>query len=168
MLTLDDGAVPRTHPEAAGAAGTDPPEQFTRRFAFRGVQFGNWVSAARRRTDLTDASEGLEDPAAVLGWPARTLSLGGALGLAFGARGRGRKTPRPSRGTTKLPCARLRVLPRPGGEEPANRSRLDGTGHARTVWRLSRAGDSSRCCRQSPTSRCRKTSTVRRVLPQES
>ena len=77
---------PRT---PAGGAGTDDPDEFTRRFAFRGVQFGNWVSAARRQTDLADASQGLEDLAAVLGWPARGLSLGGALGLAFGARGQG-------------------------------------------------------------------------------
>ena len=77
---------PRT---PAGEAGTDEPDEFTRRFAFRGVQFGNWVSAARRRADLTDTSQGLEDLAAVVGWPARALSLGGALGLAFGARGRG-------------------------------------------------------------------------------
>ena len=77
---------PRT---PAGNAGTDDPEEFTRRFAFRGVQFGNWVEADRRRTDLVDTSQGLEDLAAVLGWPARALSLGGALGLAFGARGRG-------------------------------------------------------------------------------
>ena len=77
---------PRTPP---GNGGTDDPDEFTRRFAFRGVQFGNWVSAARRRADLTDASQGLEDLATVLGWPARALSLGGALGLAFGARGHG-------------------------------------------------------------------------------
>lgn len=73
----------------AGDAGTDDPDEFTRRFAFRGVQFGNWVSARRRLTDLTDASQGLEDLAAVLGWPARAMSLGNALGLAFGARGHG-------------------------------------------------------------------------------
>ena len=77
---------PRT---PAGNAGTDDPEEFTRRLAFRGVQFGNWVSAARRRADLLDASQGFEDLAAVLGWPARALSLGGKLGLAFGARGHG-------------------------------------------------------------------------------
>ena len=77
---------PRT---PAGGAGTDDPDEFTRRFAFRGVQFGNWVSAARRRADLSDASQGLEDLGAVLGWPARALSLDGALGLAFGARGQG-------------------------------------------------------------------------------
>ena len=88
--TLPEARNRRNEPRApAGEAGTDDPEEFTRRFAFRGVQFGNWVSAARRRTDLTDASQGLEDLAAVLGWPARTLSLGGALGLAFGARGHG-------------------------------------------------------------------------------
>ena len=77
---------PRT---PAGEAGTDEPDEFTRRFSFRGVQFGNWVSAARRRADLTDTSQGFEDLAAIVGWPARALSLGGALGLAFGARGRG-------------------------------------------------------------------------------
>ena len=77
---------PRT---PAGGAGTDEPDEFERRFAFRGVQFGNWVSAARRRADLADTSQGLEDLASMLGWPARALSLGGALGLAFGARGRG-------------------------------------------------------------------------------
>lgn len=80
----------RNEPRApAGHAGTDEPDEFTRRFAFRGVQFGNWVEANRRRTDLVDTSQGLEDLAAILGWPARALSLGGALGLAFGARGRG-------------------------------------------------------------------------------
>ena len=81
---------PRT---PAGQAGTDEPDEFTRRFAFRGVQFGNWVEANRRRTDLADTSQGLEDLGAVLGWPARALSLGGALGLAFGARGRGGAQP---------------------------------------------------------------------------
>ena len=73
----------------AGEAGTDDPDEFTERFAFRGVQFGNWVSGSRRRTDLYDASQGLEDLATVLGWPVRALSLGSALGLAFGARGHG-------------------------------------------------------------------------------
>ena len=77
---------PRT---PAGDAGTDDPDEFTRRFGFRGVQFGNWVGGGRRRTDLADASQGLEDLASVLGWPARALSLGGTLGLAFGARGHG-------------------------------------------------------------------------------
>ncbi len=88
--TIPAARNPRDEPRTpAGNAGTDDPEEFTRRFAFRGVQFGNWVSAARRRADLTDTSQGLEDLAAVLGWPARTLSLGGTLGLAFGARGQG-------------------------------------------------------------------------------
>ena len=88
--TLPSARNGRDEPRTpASDAGTGEPDEFTRRFAFRGVQFGNWVSAARRRTDLTDTSQGFEDLAAVLGWPARALSLGGALGLAFGARGRG-------------------------------------------------------------------------------
>ena len=88
--TLPEARNRRNEPrKPPGGAGTDDPDEFTHRFAFRGVQFGNWVSAARRRADLTDASQGLEDLAAVLGWPARGLSLGGTLGLAFGARGHG-------------------------------------------------------------------------------
>lgn len=77
---------PRTGP-AAGTAGD--PDAFTARYGFRGVQFGNWVEKARRERDLTEASEGLEDLAAALGWPVGALSLGGSLALAFGARGKG-------------------------------------------------------------------------------
>ena len=73
----------------AGGHGTADPEEFTRQFGFRGVQFGNWVGSARRQADLLETSEALSDLARVLGWPERALSLGGRLGLAFGARGKG-------------------------------------------------------------------------------
>ena len=100
---------PRT---PAGHAGTDEPDEFTRRFAFHGVQFGNWVESARRRGDLAATSQGLEDLATVLGWPARALSLGGALGLAFGARGRG--GPQPARAHYE-PGQRVIAISKPAG-----------------------------------------------------
>ncbi len=77
---------PRTPP--AAHAASDPGE-FAARHGFRGVQFGNWVEGARRRRDLAEASQALADLARTLEWPERSLSLGGALGLAFGARGNG-------------------------------------------------------------------------------
>ena len=100
---------PRT---PAGGAGTDDPDEFTRRFAFRGVQFGNWVGSARRRGDLAATSQGLDDLATVLGWPAGALSLGGALGLAFGARGRG--GPQPARAHYE-PGQRVIAISKPAG-----------------------------------------------------
>lgn len=65
------------------------PEIFLETFGFRGVQFGNYVEASRRQMDLDDAHDALLDLAEVIGCAPRALSLGGELGLAFGARGRG-------------------------------------------------------------------------------
>lgn len=68
-------------------------EVFAETFGFRGVQFGNYVESSKRQQDLNDAFDSLMDMAAVLGVPARALSLDGQLGLAFGARGQGGKNP---------------------------------------------------------------------------
>jgi hypothetical protein len=65
------------------------PEAFLETFGFRGVQFGNYVEASRRQADLDDAHDALLDLAETIGCEPRALSLGGELGLAFGARGRG-------------------------------------------------------------------------------
>lgn len=65
------------------------PEQFQHAFGFRGVQFGNYVEGGRRQQDLNRAYDALMDLAGVLALPPRALSLGGRLGLAFGARGSG-------------------------------------------------------------------------------
>ena len=65
------------------------PDGFERRFRFRGVQFGNWVEGDRRREELRNTSQGLDDLALVLGWEPGWLSLGRRLALAFGARGNG-------------------------------------------------------------------------------
>jgi hypothetical protein len=67
------------------------PEAFASTFGFRGVQFGNYVEQGRRQSDLNETYDALMDLAAVLGVPARSLSLNGRLGLAFGARGKGGK-----------------------------------------------------------------------------
>ena len=72
-----------------GADGTIDPDEFLRRYRFRGVQFGNWVEAARRESDLAEASQALSDLAIALNWPVSTLALNDRLGLAFGARGKG-------------------------------------------------------------------------------
>ncbi|MDD6396799.1 MAG: LPD5 domain-containing protein, partial [Selenomonadaceae bacterium] len=67
------------------------PEMFTEAFGFRGVQFGNWVEGDRRQQDINQAYDALMDLAGVIQVSPRALSLGGELGLAFGARGKGGK-----------------------------------------------------------------------------
>lgn len=66
-------------------------DQFHTAFGFRGVQFGNYVEGAKRQADLNQAYDALMDLAGVLNVPAKSLSLNGELGLAFGARGHGGK-----------------------------------------------------------------------------
>lgn len=70
--------------------GDISPEQFSESFGFRGVQFGNYVVGPRRQADLNRAYDSLHDLAEVLNVPTKALSLNGRLGLAFGARGKGR------------------------------------------------------------------------------
>ena len=67
------------------------PEQFAEAFGFRGVQFGNWVEQGKRQQDLNEAYDALLDLAGILNVPAKALSLNGELGLAFGARGKGKR-----------------------------------------------------------------------------
>lgn len=65
------------------------PAQFDKTFGFRGVQFGNWVENDRRQLDLNNAYDALLDLSNVLQLPPKAMSLNGALGFAFGARGSG-------------------------------------------------------------------------------
>ncbi|MFM2589474.1 PLxRFG domain-containing protein [Vibrio sp. TBV020] len=69
--------------------GDVTPEDFSKAFGFRGVQFGNWVEGKRRQQDLNNAYDSLVDLANLMGVTTRAISLGGKLGLAFGARGQG-------------------------------------------------------------------------------
>ncbi|EOO3466094.1 LPD5 domain-containing protein, partial [Escherichia coli] len=78
----------RTGPERR--KGDVSPEQFSDVFGFRGVQFGNYVESPRRQADLNRAYDSLHDLADVLNVPTKALSLNGRLGLAFGARGKGK------------------------------------------------------------------------------
>ncbi|MGT8332723.1 LPD38 domain-containing protein [Escherichia coli] len=78
----------RTGPEHR--KGDVSPEQFSDAFGFRGVQFGNYVEGPRRQADLNRAYDSLHDLADVLNVPTKALSLNGRLGLAFGARGKGK------------------------------------------------------------------------------
>jgi len=66
------------------------PEEFGNTFGFRGVQFGNWVENDKRQNDLNQACDALMDLSTALNVSSRALSLGGELGIAFGARGSGK------------------------------------------------------------------------------
>ncbi len=69
------------------------PEEFSEKFGFRGVQFGNWVKQGGKGKDrqgmLNQAYDALMDLSNILGIPPKAISLEGSLGLAFGARGSG-------------------------------------------------------------------------------
>ena len=65
-------------------------EDFRKAFGFRGVEFGNWVTGQERQNHVNAAFDALHDLAEKLNIPPEGISLGGKLGLAFGARGRGR------------------------------------------------------------------------------
>lgn len=96
LLTKHKAVPPVRNTQNAPRIGEDyrqgadvSPAQFQEAFGFRGVQFGNYVEGARRQQDLNRAYDALMDLAGVLNLPPRALSLGGRLGLAFGARGTG-------------------------------------------------------------------------------
>ena len=69
------------------------PEMFAEAFGFKGVEFGNYVEQKRRQKDLNESFDALMDMAAIMGVPAKAISLNGELGLAFGARGSGGVNP---------------------------------------------------------------------------
>ncbi|EFF0990911.1 hypothetical protein CA410_001868 [Escherichia coli] len=83
-------ATNRDHTGPERRKGDVSPEQFSDAFGFRGVQFGNYVESPRRQADLNRAYDSLHDLADVLNVPTKALSLNGRLGLAFGARGKGK------------------------------------------------------------------------------
>jgi hypothetical protein len=60
------------------------------RMGMRGLQFGNSVTDDERSHHLRKTAEAMVDLAEVTGLPDRAISLDGQLGLAFGARGKGR------------------------------------------------------------------------------
>lgn len=68
-------------------------ERLMEEFGLKGVNFGNWMKTSSARVEaqlhLNHAFDALHDLAEVLDVPPKALSLGGMLGLAFGAQGRG-------------------------------------------------------------------------------
>ena len=68
--------------------GDVTPEDFGV-FGLYGVEFGNWVEGPKRQANLNEAYDALIDMAEALNFEPAALSLGGTLGLAFGARGVG-------------------------------------------------------------------------------
>ena len=64
-------------------------EDFRNTFGFRGVEFGNWANQQERQRALNQAYDAFMDLSEVTGISPRGLSLGGELGMAFGARGGG-------------------------------------------------------------------------------
>lgn len=82
-------AVSREGPEhKKGDVTTD---DFHEAFGFRGGQFGKWQENADGQKSLNHAYHALHDLAHVTGLSPKQLSLGGKLGIAFGARGTGGK-----------------------------------------------------------------------------
>ena len=65
------------------------PEDFTRDFGFRAVEFGNWNNQTERQEVVNHAYDALQDMAELLGIPPEAIGLNGELALAFGARGQG-------------------------------------------------------------------------------
>lgn len=83
----NDARVGKDHREGRPVT----PEQFGAAFGFRGVEFGNWVENDKRQESLNDAYDALMDLSGMLNISPQAISLGGRLGLAFGARGTGGK-----------------------------------------------------------------------------
>lgn len=66
------------------------PDQMLETFGFRGVEFGNWVPQAERQEYLNKTYDAIMDFCDIVGISPKAFSLGGRLGLAFGARGHSR------------------------------------------------------------------------------
>ena len=61
-------------------------------FGFRGINFGNWMQAkskaGERQTHINHTYDSFMDLANILGIPPQAISLGGTLGIAYGAQGK--------------------------------------------------------------------------------
>lgn len=64
-------------------------EEFMNTFGFRGGEFGNWTNNLDRQQSLNMAYDALMDLSKTLNINPKDISLGGELGIAFGARGSG-------------------------------------------------------------------------------
>lgn len=93
------------------------PQDFLDEFGFRGVEFGNWVTQGERQMYLNKTYDAIKDFCVIVGISPKAFSLGGRLGLAFGARGSGR--------------ALAHYEP---GKEAINLTRMSGVGSLAHEW----------------------------------
>lgn len=66
-------------------------EDYLETFGFYGGEFGNWLNQDERQATLNCGYDSFMDLAYCLGVTPKTISLGGKLSIAFGARGKGGK-----------------------------------------------------------------------------
>jgi len=84
-----EAIVRRNMKDHRGGRNIDAESEFKDVFGFRGVEFGNWVNQTERQENLNLAFDGLYDLVDTLKTEPKIVGWG-SLGLAFGARGRGR------------------------------------------------------------------------------
>lgn len=66
------------------------PEMWQKKFNFRGVEFGNWMSQADRQTSMNMCYDALLDLCRIIGVTPESITFSGKLAIAFGARGMSR------------------------------------------------------------------------------
>lgn len=89
LLGSNIGMVQRQGPDYRKGRDVTPDEMLET-FGFRGVEFGNWVPQSERQEYLNKTYDAIMDFCSVVGISPKAFSLGGRLGLAFGARGHSR------------------------------------------------------------------------------
>ena len=65
------------------------PEKAAAEFNLKGIEFGNWLNAENRVEYLAETMQALHYISKVLGVSHKQIGIGGKLGIAFGARGKG-------------------------------------------------------------------------------
>ncbi len=81
----------RTGPPRRQSGEDVTPQDLIDTFGFRGINFGNYVPNDERQAHINHAFDAMLDMAEALDLPPAAMSLGGMLGLAFGAQGNGGK-----------------------------------------------------------------------------
>ena len=81
----------RSGPPLRPAGMNVKPQDLMDKFGFRGVNFGNYTKPEERQDFTNHAYDALLDLAEMLNVPPKALSLNGALGIAYGAQGKGGK-----------------------------------------------------------------------------
>lgn len=94
-------AEPETSPEMSTRVGADrrngrnvSSEELREAFNFKAINFGEWLkgtgNAKERQSHVNSAYDAFMDLAEILSLPPQAMSLGGKLGIAIGAQGKGK------------------------------------------------------------------------------